>query len=48
LSDELDAIKATWADINFNVQLVPLDEKTDALKLVDLDDIFNALDESLA
>jgi hypothetical protein len=34
-----------WADINFNIAIDP---KSEQLKLVELDDIFTALDESLS
>jgi len=45
LKEQIEAIKFTWSKINFTVEW---DEKCECYMLLALDDIYTALDESLA
>jgi hypothetical protein len=45
LKEQIELIKSTWLKINFTVEW---EDKCDSYVLVALDDIYTALDESLA
>ena len=45
LKEQIEAIKSTWSKINFTVEW---DDKCECYMLLALDDIYTALDESLA